>query len=93
MTHQATTPSTAPGADPGRQVAQLREALRLVEGLAGRNGDASRDDRRLGTQHTLRTCKCLGFGCLDIHFDVRRRLQRPRAGRERRRPTGGLVGA
>ena len=45
MTHQAPTPPTAPGADPGRQVAQLREALRLVEGLAGRNGDDSRDDR------------------------------------------------
>ena len=45
MTHQAPTPSTAPGADPGRQVAQLREALRLVEGLAGRNGDGGRDER------------------------------------------------
>ena len=36
MTHQA-PPSPAPaGPDPGRQVAQLREALRLVERIAGR---------------------------------------------------------
>ncbi len=35
MTHQA-PPSSAPaGADPGQQVAQLREALRLVEQIAG----------------------------------------------------------
>ena len=35
MTHQAPpTPATA-GPDPGRQVAQLREALRLVERIAG----------------------------------------------------------
>jgi hypothetical protein len=35
MTHQA-PPSPAPaGPDPGRQVAQLREALRLVERIAG----------------------------------------------------------
>ena len=36
MTHQAPPASHAPGADPGRQVAQLHEALRLVERLAGR---------------------------------------------------------
>lgn len=36
MTHQA-PPSPAPsGADPGRQAAQLREVLRLVERIAGR---------------------------------------------------------
>ena len=35
MTHQAPLPA-APGADPGRQVAQLHEVLRLVERLAGR---------------------------------------------------------
>ena len=35
MTHQA-PPSSAPsGTDPGQQVAQLREALRLVERIAG----------------------------------------------------------
>jgi hypothetical protein len=35
MTHQAPpTPATA-GPDPGRQIAQLREALRLVERIAG----------------------------------------------------------
>ena len=48
MTHQVPPPSTAPGADPGRQVAQLREALRLVEHLAGRRsrdgGDALLDE-------------------------------------------------
>jgi len=45
MTHQA--PPSAPlfGTDPGRQVAQLREALRLVERIAGR--------RRAPQEHLL----------------------------------------
>jgi len=36
MTHQAPPSVPPPGADPGRQLAQLREALRLVERIAGR---------------------------------------------------------
>lgn len=43
MTQQMPPPSAPPGADPGRQVAQLREALRLVEHLAGRNIAAGSD--------------------------------------------------
>ena len=43
MTHQAPFPSAAPGADPGRQVAQLREALRLVERIAGLPDSAAGD--------------------------------------------------
>ncbi len=47
MTHQA-PPAPAPsGTDPGRQVAQLREALRLVDRIAGRQGggaDAALDE-------------------------------------------------
>jgi len=39
MTHQAPPPPPSP-ADPGRQVAQLREVLRLVDGLAGHAGAA-----------------------------------------------------
>ncbi len=35
MTHQAPPSSAAAGPDPGRQVAQLREALLLVERIAG----------------------------------------------------------
>ena len=43
MTHQA-PPCPAPrDTDPGRQVAQLREALRLVERIAGRSSDARSD--------------------------------------------------
>jgi hypothetical protein len=38
MTHQAPPPSASSGADPGRQVAQLREALRVVERIAGIGG-------------------------------------------------------
>ena len=45
MTHQAPPPA-APGLDPGRQVAQLHEALRLVERLAGRGG-GEHGERRL----------------------------------------------
>ena len=46
MTHQAPFSSATPGADPGRQVAQLREALRLVERIAGleAGGDARLDE-------------------------------------------------
>jgi hypothetical protein len=35
MTHQAPPVPASAGPDPGRQIAQLREALRLVERLAG----------------------------------------------------------
>jgi hypothetical protein len=45
MTHQAPFSSAAPGADPGRQVAQLREALRLVERIAGKAEGAAGDAR------------------------------------------------
>jgi hypothetical protein len=38
MTHHARPSPIPPGTDPGRQVAQLREALRLVERIAGREG-------------------------------------------------------
>ena len=40
MTHQAPPSPASAGPDPGRQVAQLREALRLVERIAGRAGAA-----------------------------------------------------
>ncbi|MEA3029762.1 MAG: hypothetical protein QOG13_1087 [Sphingomonadales bacterium] len=45
MTHQSPPAAPPPGADPGRQVAQLREALRLVERIAGQSESASRDAR------------------------------------------------
>ena len=45
MTHQAPPVTPPPGADPGRQLAQLRELLRLVERIAGR--DAGPDDAQL----------------------------------------------
>ena len=45
MTHQAPPFPAPPGADPGRQVAQLREALRLVERIAGRPQSGSPDGR------------------------------------------------
>lgn len=46
MTHQTPPPVRQPGADPGRQVAQLREALFLVERIAG-GRSAERDDALL----------------------------------------------
>jgi len=45
MTHQAPPAAPPPGADPGRQLAQLREALRLVERVAGRPAAADHDGR------------------------------------------------
>jgi len=47
MTHQAPSPAAAPGADPARIVAQLREALRLVERIAGRPDSSAADERGL----------------------------------------------
>lgn len=44
MTHQAPPSPVGPGIDPGRQVAQLHEVLRLVERLSGRPGE-DRDER------------------------------------------------
>lgn len=43
MTHQPPPPQTAPAADPGRRVAQLREALRLVDRISGRADSAPSD--------------------------------------------------
>lgn len=40
MTHQAPPVSPSAGADPGRQLARLREALRLIERIAGRESPA-----------------------------------------------------
>ena len=56
MTHQAPPSPTPSGADPGRQVAQLREALRLVERIAGREvpdggGDGDLDDARISSAY------------------------------------------
>ena len=45
MTHHAPPAPPAPGTDPGRQFAQLHEALRLVEGLAGRGGAGDGEPR------------------------------------------------
>lgn len=45
MTHQAPASSVPSGADPARVVAQLREALRLVDRIAGRPDSASREAR------------------------------------------------
>ncbi|MGQ0661903.1 hypothetical protein [Sphingosinicella sp.] len=41
MTHQPPSFSAAPADDPGNRIAQLREALALVERLAGRQAQAS----------------------------------------------------
>jgi hypothetical protein len=45
MTHQAPPSPVPAGADPARQVAQLREALRLVERIAGLPETGSPDAR------------------------------------------------
>jgi hypothetical protein len=43
MTHQAPPFAPSTGPDPGHQIAQLREALRLVERIAGRAGAPRHD--------------------------------------------------
>ena len=45
MTHQAPPSPVPPGFDPGRQVAQLLEVLRLVERIAGGAEPAAPDGR------------------------------------------------
>jgi len=47
MTHQAPPPPSPAGSDPGRTVAQLREALRLIESIAGRRPSGPEADGAL----------------------------------------------
>ena len=47
MTHQTTHHAAIAGADAGRQVAQLRQVLMLVGGIAGRRPSPSADDAAL----------------------------------------------
>lgn len=47
MTHQAPPSAPAPGADPGRQFAQLRQALLLVRTIAGDPAGAAASDGQL----------------------------------------------
>ena len=55
MTHQAPPSTPLAGPDPGRQVARLREALRLIERIAGRpvspEGDALDEAARLSAAY------------------------------------------
>lgn len=44
MTHQAPPPTPLAGPDPGRQVARLNEALRLIEHIAGRPASPRHDE-------------------------------------------------
>jgi hypothetical protein len=44
MTHQAPPSAPVAGPDPGRQLAQLREALRLIEHIAGAGPSPAPDD-------------------------------------------------
>lgn len=44
MNHQAPPLPPNAGPDPGRQIAQLREALRLIERIAGRPAEPKADD-------------------------------------------------
>ena len=54
MTHQPPPFAATPADDPGRQIAQLREALALVERLAGRAapaGDGLEEAARISAGH------------------------------------------
>ena len=56
MTHQAPPSPAADGPDPGRQIAQLHEALRLVERIAGQprlHDRALEEAARISDAHDL----------------------------------------
>ena len=53
MTHQAPPSSPPAGADPGRQIAQLREILRLVRTIAGEAEAESRRETLLDEAATI----------------------------------------
>jgi len=69
MTHQAPPPSVAPGVDPGRQVAQLREALRLVEQISGRGGEEG-DDAALDEAALVSDCYDRALPIAQRRFDA-----------------------
>ena len=48
MTHQSLPSAVPSGADPGRQIAQLREVLRLVRSIAGERDPEADHETRLG---------------------------------------------
>ena len=85
MTHQAPPVSPAAGADPGRQLAQLREALRLVERIAGR---ASAAEAGLDEAAKLSAAYDRALPVAQRRFDALRRRDRD-LGRGRGRGVAG----
>jgi hypothetical protein len=69
MTHQAPPPPQPSAADPGRQIAQLREALRLVERIAGRPALAA-DESRLEAAATVSAAYVRALPVAQRRFDA-----------------------
>lgn len=69
MTHQAPPPASPSAADPGRQIAQLREALRLVERIAGRP-DMAADDSRLNAAAMVSAAYARALPVAQRRFDA-----------------------
>ena len=67
MTHQAPPVPASAGPDPGRQVAQLREALRLVERIAG---EARPHDRALDEAARISSAYDLALPVVQRRFEA-----------------------
>lgn len=69
MTHQAPPRLPPIGPDPGRQVAQLREALRLVERIAGQPA-AAPGDRALDDAARIGAAYCAALPVVQRRFEA-----------------------
>ncbi|HEX8527144.1 hypothetical protein [Allosphingosinicella sp.] len=69
MTHQAPLAPTIAAADPGRQLAQLRQVLTLVERIAGRS-DAGTEDMALDEAAKVSTAYGDALPIVQRRFDA-----------------------
>lgn len=67
MTHQAPPSPPVAGPDPGRQIAQLREALRLVERIAG---EESRHEAGLDEAATISSAYDVALPVVQRRFEA-----------------------
>ena len=69
MTHQAPPAAASAGADPGRQIAQLRELLGLVRSIAGQKDERRIDDSVLEAAASISSAYDRSLPIVQRRFD------------------------